>query len=119
MIVEYNFESLEEWGNKKFDFSFDDYDYMGKLQLDSLSHEDLELKAKNREKLSFVFKPDSKIKIKDVDLIFDDDNFDSIKNLTKFFLKNKKLDVEVIFNKKSKYKLYLNYLDLNSKEKNT
>ena len=33
-------------------------------------------------------------------------------------MKDKKLDVEVIFNKKGKYKLKINYLDLNSKENN-
>ena len=79
MIVEYNFESLEEWGNKRFDFSFDDYDFMDKLQLESLSHKNLEFKAKNREKLIFKFNPDSKIKIKDVELQLDDENFDQIK----------------------------------------
>ena len=117
-IMEYKFESLEEWGNKKFDFSIDDYDYMDKLQLESVSHKDLEFKANNREKLTFKFKPDSKVKIMGVNLELDDDKYDLIKNVTKYYLKDKQLDVEVIFNKKGKYKLYLKYLDLNSKEEN-
>ena len=54
-VIEYNFESLDEWGNKRFDFSFDDYDFMDKLHLESLSHKDLKFKAKNREKLTFNF----------------------------------------------------------------
>ena len=118
MAVEYNFESLEEWGNKRFDFSFDDYDFMDKLQLESISHKDLEFKAKNREKLTFKFKPNSKIKIKDVELQLDDDNYVPIKNVTKYYTNNKNLDVEVIFNKKGKYILDISYLNLNSKEKN-
>ena len=34
-------------------------------------------------------------------------------------MKDKKLDVEVIFNKKGKYKLSINYLDLNSNKENS
>ena len=52
---------------------------MDKLQLESISNKDLEFKAKNREKLTFKFNPDSKIKIKDVELQLDDENFDQIK----------------------------------------
>ena len=39
----------------------DDYDIIDKLKLESISHKDIEFKAKNREKFSFKFKPDSKI----------------------------------------------------------
>ena len=46
-VVKYNFESLEEWGDKRFDFTMDDYDIINKLQLESLSHTDFEFEAKN------------------------------------------------------------------------
>ena len=118
MVVEYNFESLEEWGDKRFDFSMDDYDIIDKLKLESLSHKNFEFTAKNIEKLFFKFKPDSKIAIRSIDLKLENEN-DRIKNVTKYYMKDKNLDVEVIFNKKGKYKLSINYFDLNSNNGNS
>ena len=109
-VVEYNFESLEEWGDNRFGFSMDDLEIKDKLQLESLSHTDLGFKAKNREKLSFRFRPDSNIKIKSVELKLEKQN---IKNVTKHYMNGKNLDIEVIFNKKGKYVLWIEYLDLN------
>ena len=55
-----------------------------------ISHKELEFKAKNQEKLI-------------------------IKNILKYYLNNKYLDVDIIFNKKGKYKLTIQYHD-NSEE---
>ena len=115
--AEYNFESLEEWGNKRFDFSIDDYDIMDKLNLESMSHKDLEFKAKNREKLSFKFKSDAKIKISSIDLKLEKEDKE-IKKVTKYYMGNNNLDIDVIFNKKGKYILNIYYYNLSPDKKN-
>ena len=112
-VVQYNFESLEEWGDKRFDFSMDDYDTLDKFKLESLSHKDFGFKAKNREKLFFKFKPNSEITIDSVTLKFED-KYEIIKNVTKYYKNGTNVDVEVIFNKKGNYKLLINCLDLNT-----
>ena len=114
-VVEYNFESLEEWGDKRFDFSMDDYDTLDDFKLESLSHKDFEFKANNREKLFFKFRPNSEITIDSVTLNFEDKS-ERIENVTKYYMKDTNLDVEVIFNKKGKYKLSINCLDLNTND---
>ena len=116
-MSKYYFESEKEWGDKKFDFSMDDYDIMDKLHLESLSHKDFEFKANNREKLYFKFKPDSKIYIRRVNLSFEDE-YDNIKRVTKYYMKDNNLEVEVIFNKKGKYKLSIDYFDLSLNDDN-
>ena len=116
-IVEYHFDSLEEWGEKLFDFSMDDNDIMDKLKLENMSHKDYEFIAENREKLSFKFKPDAKIKINSVSLKLENDN-NSIEKVAKYYMENNNLDIEVIFNKKGKYTLYISFYDFSSDEKN-
>ena len=112
-VVEYNFESLEEWGDKRFDFSMDDYDTLDDFKLESLSHKDFEFKANNREKLFFKFRPNSEITIDSVTLKFENER---IENVTKYYKKGTNVDVEVIFNKKGNYKLLINCLDLNTND---
>ena len=114
-MVTYNIESQEEWGDdKRFDFSMDDYDWMEKFKCEFISHKELEFKAKNREKLSFRFKPDSYINIESITVTIDGKG-SSIKNILKYYLNNKNLDVDIIFNKKGKYKLTIQYHDNSEK----
>ena len=108
-IAQYIFESEEEWGNELFDFTMDDYDVMNKLGLEYMSHKDLTFKSKNNEKLSFKFKPDSKIAIRGIDLIFND--YEYLYNQIKYKINDKNLDIDVIFNKKGKYKITIYYYD--------
>ena len=114
-IIEYIFESEEEWGDKRFDFAIDDYDIMDKLEY--LSHKDLEFEAKNREKLSFKFKPDSKISVSSILLRYEEEE-EVQEKLIKYYSKGLNLDIDVIFNKKGKYtlSLYFKDLSLNNKE---
>ena len=87
-MVTYNIESQEEWGDdKRFDFSMDDYDQMEKFKCEFISHKELEFKSKNREKLSFRFKPDSDIKIESITVTIDGKG-SSIKNILKYYLNN-------------------------------
>ena len=115
VFLEYYFNSEEEWGDKAFDFSMDEYDLMDKFLLESMSHKELEFKANNKEKLSFKFKPDSKISIERVSLKSEDDN-KYLNNVTKLSKKDKDVDIEVIFNKKGKYQLIISYNDMSISE---
>ena len=108
-IARYIFESEEEWGNELFDFTMEDYDVMNKLGLEYMSHKDLTFKAKNYEKLSFKFKPDSKIAIKSIDLSFN--TYEFLYNQIKYKINDRNLDIDVIFNKKGKYKITIYYYD--------
>ena len=89
----------------------DDYDIINKLKLESISHKDIEFKAKNREKISFKFKPDSKIYLSAVFLSSDNED-DTQEDVTKHYKDGLKLDIDVIFNKKGKYELRLFFKDL-------
>ena len=114
-LIEYYFESLEEWGEKLFEFSMDEYEIMDKLKLESLSHKNFEFKAKNIEKFFFKFKPNSGIIMDKVFLEFEGE-FDYLENVTKYYMKDSNLEVEVIFNRKGKYRLIIYCLDLHSDE---
>ena len=109
-IAQYIFESEEEWGNELFDFTMDDYDFMNKIGLEYMSHKDLVFKAKNYEKLTLKFKPDSKFAIHDADLVFDNQH-EYLDKQIKYKITGKKVDIDVIFNKKGKYKLTIAYYD--------
>ena len=111
LIAQYTFESENEWGDKIFDFNMDDYDIMEKLNLESMSHKDIEFKAKNREKFSFKFKPNSNFSLYIISLTFDDEKEEQ-ENVIKYYWNDLNLDIDVIFNKKGKYSLYLNFKDL-------
>jgi len=114
-MVTYYFESEKEWEEKIFSFSLDDM--MDKLECEYISHKNIEFEAKNREKLSFKFKPDSNISVDSVNLYFDG-QYNKIMKVVKYYLKNKQLDVDIIFNKKGRYKIVIYFYD-NSSSKNT
>ena len=89
----------------------DDYDIKEKLNLEYLSHKDLEFKAKNRETLSFKFKPDSQFYLFGIELYYDE--YSKEEKTVKYFMKDKNnLDIDLILNKKGKYKLIIYYYDL-------
>ena len=115
-MARYTFESEEEWGNEIFDLTLDDYDFMNKIGLEYMSHKDLVFKAKNYEKISLKFKPDSKYAIDDVDLQFDNQCLCLVQQV-KFKITDKKLDIDVIFNKKGKYQLTISYYDSTLKKR--
>jgi len=114
-MVTYYFESEEEWGEKIFGFSL--VDMMDKLECEYISHKNIEFEAENREKLSFKFKPDSNISVDSVNLYFDG-QYNKIMKVVKYYLKNKQLDIDIIFNKKGRYKIVIYFYD-NSSSKNT
>jgi len=60
---------------------------MEKFKCEFISHKELEFKSKNREKLSFRFKPDSDIKIESITVTIDGKG-SSIKNILKYYLNN-------------------------------
>ena len=82
-----------------------------------MSHKENEFIAENREKLSFKFKPDAKIKINIISLKLENEN-NTIEKVTKYYMENNNLDIEVIFNKKGKYTLYISLYDFSSDENN-
>lgn len=69
--------------------------------------------AKNREKMNFKFKPGSDIIITDVSLfnVVDELPGDKIGRVVKYYIKDKNLDIDIIFNKKGKYKIQIIYFD--------
>ena len=109
-IAQYFFESEEEWGNEIFDLTMDDYDIMNKLKLEYMSHKNLIFKAKNNEKITFKFKPDSKIAIDSVELKFGD--YEVLENQVNCDLNDKNIDINLIFNRRGKYKLTIYYYDM-------
>jgi hypothetical protein len=73
-----------------------------------MSHKELESKSKNREYLSFKFKPDSIIRIKSIKLSYlglDRKETSINNNVLKYCISNNNLDIDAIFNKKGKYKI--------------
>ena len=120
-IANYEFECEEEWGDENFEFPIES------KELNNHSFEEkyedfkfIECSVKNNvfnagnsQKLNFKFKPDSHIIITDIKLysVENEKSGDEIQNSIKYFIKDKNLDIDMIFNKKGKYKISINYFD--------
>lgn len=68
---------------------------------------------RNKEKLSLKFNPNSDLIINHIDLynVIEERTDVKINKVLKYFVKDKNLDIDIIFNKKRKYKIKIYYLD--------
>ena len=120
-MASYLFECEEEWGNEDFNFPIELSEYnehafeekYADFKCKECSVKNNVFNAKNTCKLNFKFKPDSDITIIKINLynVVEERAEDEIKNSVKYFVKNKNLDIDIIFNKKGKYKISINYFD--------
>ena len=120
-VAYYEFQCEEEWTNGNFDFPIEvrelyDYDFKEiyeNFKVKESSHKNIIFNAKNKEKINFKFKPDSDIIIAYVILtdVVEEHPGDKIERVVKYYLKDKNLDIDIIFNKKGKYKINIRYFD--------
>ena len=120
-IAAYEFECQDKWGNEPFNFPIElreaenglFSDRYKEFKYEKSSHENNVFTTGNNEKMEFIFKDDSAIIITDIKLynVINEEKGEEIKQTLKYFEKDKNLEIKIIFNKKGKYKLDIEYFD--------
>ena len=119
LIAQYDFECEEEWGEEPFNFPIELRESekgkfskrYAEFKCEKSSHKNNIFTAGNNEKMEFIFSKDSDIIITDIKLynVINEHKDEEIEQALKYIVKDKNLDINIIFNKKGKYKLDIYY----------